>query len=187
MVKVYARAKVSMTLMFQIKRRSSSSVGFHSPLMVSNLVDGNWFSGYVSFPILNWNTGAWLVVKSVHVANHDLPISNISVTLLNDRPVAPGQVMHVNLKLLPGEPAVAKSTHCSKGRYLIALKVVTNFDSNGKVALDVHCRSSQESFLFTFVDYDGSIQSAAVIKPFEACSLNACPVLLTLHGTGKSS
>ncbi|ELU12464.1 hypothetical protein CAPTEDRAFT_191936 [Capitella teleta] len=41
-----------------------------------------------------------------------------------------------------------------------------------------------ESFLFTFVDHDGSVQHAAAIEPNVRCSL--CPVVLSLHGTTVS-
>ena len=52
------------------------------------------------------------------------------------------------------------------------------------ISIRLRCRSAREAFLYTFVDHDGSIQTAAAVATYAAAPLPPVPVLLSLHGTG---
>ena len=54
----------------------------------------------------------------------------------------------------------------------------------------MRCRAAEgQSFLFTFADHDGSVGAAAAVPPLRSCARGggACPVLLSMHGTGVSA
>ena len=55
----------------------------------------------------------------------------------------------------------------------------------------LQCRGAHESFMFTFLDHDGTVSRAAAIAPLRgpmtlppATQSSPMPVLLSLHGTG---
>ena len=50
------------------------------------------------------------------------------------------------------------------------------------------CREPSQSVVCTFIDHDGAVSAAAVLRPLNAhrCDRrNGCPVLLSLHGTSR--
>ena len=59
--------------------------------------------------------------------------------------------------------------------------------SETTLSFSVRCRTRDESFSFTFLDHDGSVNAAAAIQPIlheHDPPLSTLPVVLTLHGTG---
>lgn len=76
---------------------------------------------------------------------------------------------------------------------------VNAVDENGvnvasaPILLELRCRKALEPFVFTFLDHDGSISSAAVVLPLYSkrsaalSPLASVPVVLSLHGTGVSA
>ena len=70
-------------------------------------------------------------------------------------------------------------------RGILQLKSSEGFKD--EVSFTIRCRRWSQSFLFTFIDHDGSLQRAAVIFPIvieEEDSVKSYPVMLTLHSTG---
>ena len=61
------------------------------------------------------------------------------------------------------------------------------------VMIELRCRKATEPFVFTFLDHDGSVASAAVVLPLSSKQPTArsppqsLPVILSLHGTGVSA
>jgi len=55
-----------------------------------------------------------------------------------------------------------------------------------RLGFQVRCRHAAQSFLFTFLDKEGSVSSAAAIAPFEAkhCPQAGCGLVLSLSGVG---
>jgi len=53
-----------------------------------------------------------------------------------------------------------------------------------KLTFPVHASTSGAPFRFTFVDTDGSVQSAMATRPRQACKEGACPVIVVSHGGG---
>lgn len=78
------------------------------------------------------------------------------------------------------------------------------------IPVSLRCRTTRQSFVFSFLDHDGSVSSAAAIAPLERTTrktgkarrkmsseaegpscldrgASGCPVMLSLHGTGVSA
>lgn len=59
------------------------------------------------------------------------------------------------------------------------------------ITISLRCRDFTQSFLFTFMDHDGSISHAAAIKPWNVCNtnnnINGCPVILSLSGSNNNN
>ena len=55
---------------------------------------------------------------------------------------------------------------------------------------ELRCRHLNESFVFSFLDHDGSPQAAAAVAPLSSAATHreqSVPVLLSLHGTGVAA
>ena len=99
--------------------------------------------------------------------------------------IAPGQTLPVVIKVeYKNSESWTKSADCADVN--VVLKLVTDRGQDEKFDIKLRCRRLKESFLFTFVDHDGSVQHGAAIAPLQPCLSDSCPVLLTLHGTSKS-
>ena len=57
-----------------------------------------------------------------------------------------------------------------------------------RVPVTLRCRQSKQSFVFTFIDHDGSVGRAAAIAPLHPSvpsePSSPAPVMVSLHGTG---
>ena len=97
--------------------------------------------------------------------------------------IAPGQVRPIKILLeyRNGKEELTDDGVCSDAK--LVLKISTNKGSDRKIVLNLRCRKRSESFLFTFLDHDASVQHGAAIVPLTSCFSGSCPVLLTLHGT----
>jgi hypothetical protein len=100
--------------------------------------------------------------------------------------VAPGQIHSVVATFeLKDDKKTSDSCSVKDIRGVLQLKSSEGFKD--EISFTIRCRRSNQSFLFTFIDHDGSIQTAAAIFPIvteEADSVKIYPVLLTLHSTG---
>ncbi|XP_072030612.1 uncharacterized protein [Amphiura filiformis] len=94
--------------------------------------------------------------------------------------IAPGQTIPVVISLQEDESQ--ENIECTDA--VLTLKISASEGQNQELPVTLKCRKRKESFLFTFLDHDGSVQSAAAIEPLENCPEGSCPVLLSLHGTG---
>ena len=104
-----------------------------------------------------------------------------------DFSIAPGQVRPIKILL---EYKNRKETISDEGvcsEIELILKISTSKGQDQKLAINLRSRRLSESFLFTFLDHDGSIQHGAAIAPLKGCYSGICPVLLTLHGTSMVS
>lgn len=158
---------------------------FHTDkVFTPDFVDGNLFSPFISIPVSNMGAGKKYKIKEVSGTSHDFEEKDfdISVELINTAPLFEGQVGQITLKMK------VESDHfqekCLKPLYKFELNIEFDFGVEEKLDLEFRCRSSKESFLFTFLDHDGSVQQAAAVKPLKPCVQESCPVMLTLHGTG---
>lgn len=99
--------------------------------------------------------------------------------------IAPGQVRPIKLVLeyKNEKEKQNEGDRCSDVK--MVLRISTNKGQDQKLTINLRCRKLSESFLFTFIDHDGSVQHAAAIAPLKGCASGICPVLLTLHGTSR--
>ena len=97
--------------------------------------------------------------------------------------IAPGQVrpIKVLLEYNNGKKIINFKDACSDVQLI--LKISTNKGQDQKLEINLRSRKLSESFVFTFLDHDGSVQHGAAIAPLKGCASGICPVLLTLHGT----
>lgn len=158
------------------------------PAFLPDLVNGKLFSRLMSVPIMNLHGSHWLKVNKVSVSKESSSGSQFTVHLLMDEKafmIAPGQVRPIKVALGYKDEKKQESDNKGCNDEYIVLKMSTNKGKDRTLALKLRCRKLSESFLFTFLDHDGSVQHAAAIAPLKSCLSGICSVLLTLHGTSK--
>lgn len=159
-----------------------------SPSFLPDLVNGKLFSRFISILITNLHGSHWLKVTKVSTVKESLSSSQFTLKMLAEDKtfmIAPGQVRPIKLVLeyKNGMEQQNDGSVCSDVK--MVLKIGTNKGQDQMLTVNLRCRKLSESFLFTFVDHDGSIQHGAAIAPWKGCASGSCPVLLTLHGTSK--
>lgn len=118
-------------------------------------------------------------------SSSDLKLSTKLTSQDKAFPIAPGQVRPIKIVLeyKNGKEQLTDDGVCSDVK--LVLKISTNKGPDRNIVLNLRCRKKSESFLFTFLDHDASVQHGAAIGPLASCSSGVCPVLLTLHGTSR--
>ncbi|XP_060576275.1 uncharacterized protein LOC132733629 [Ruditapes philippinarum] len=156
-----------------------------------DLVDGRLFSQYLTFPIVNYHRSKYLKITKVTLSDLNSKQTEILNTLevrLKDTSVhiAPGQIYPIILKLKVKGIDTKVISGCSFPESSWDIEFNLKFTTSaGSVMLPVQlrCRTGIQSFLFTFIDHDGSVQHAAGIQPLQDCPGGVCPTMLSLHGT----
>ena len=177
-----------------IRTRSKSSIDFRcsisetvgsfsvlSPFYLPDLIDGYLFSYYIGLPIVNKLGSKWLTnvrVKMADIETDHGPI--VKLEQLQSVSIAPGQVCSLPLRLIA--TSETKLIESCDSDFKLLLKIFSS-ESVQSTSINLRCRKRDQSFLFTFLDHDGSVQHGAVIAPRGECDLNTCPIVLTLHGT----
>lgn len=166
----HLRTKVTATkkCIFQI---DSTPVRVLSPQFLPDLVNGHLFSQYISIPVSNYHHSKWIKVTKITSAQ-------VEISIENTFSIAPGQTAHIPIKVNTQEEITKKD--CDQFDFLV--KIITS-EGVYSIPLQFRCRKSGQSFLFTYLDHDGSVQQAAAVEPILQCEAELCPVLLTLHGT----
>ena len=167
----------------------ASSFEIH-PVISPDLVDGRIFSNLISIPITNYNPSKWLKITNLKVISQSSG-PDISFDLDNRQilTIAPGQI-HSVIATFKFKKSKETLESCPGKDIQGILQLTSNEGSKEKVSFSIRCRPRSGSFLFTFIDHDGSIQMAATIFPIikgEPSSSQIYPVLLTLHGSGKDN
>lgn len=121
--------------------------------------------------------------------------------------IAPGQLVALSVRITITPPACSAvdaagvDTACpdvllpASGCSLAATVIVSGTRasdnqtfSTTSIPLSLRCRSIHDAFLFTFIDHDGSVQSAAAVAPLgRGKEIVPLPVVLSLHGTGVTA
>lgn len=179
---VYIRARAKSALAFSCSFEVSE-VAFevHAPHFLPDFVAGHLFSGLIALPIANLHHNRWL--RNIRLSLEESPESS-SFRVKSEKlefAVAPAQIRPIRFELhAVSDDFVLPSC----GELQLSIKVSTSEGSKSHQIL-LRCRTLSQSFLFTFLDHDGSVQHAAAIAPLKTCTgeLEFCPVVLTLHGT----
>ena len=156
------------------------------PPVIPDLVDGHIFSHLLSIPITNHNPTKWLTItKLTLVSQTQGPDISLHLEKQQRLNIAPGQIHSViaAFKFQDNQ----KPDSCPSKEIQGILQLKSSEGLKGVIYFTIRCRSRSESFLFTFVDHDGSLQNAAAIFPIvkqKTDSLQTYPVLLTLRGSG---
>lgn len=186
-VMIKLRSKAVLAVHLHLKQvQDKVPLSILRPPFLPDLVNGKLFSSHISLPVQNLHCCNWLKVLKVSLINKD---TIFKVSLLEESGkflIAPGQVKPLVIKidyknkhdsLINGDKSLCEDAE---------LKLKVSFKGKDeKINLSLRCRKLSESFLFTFVDHDGSVQHGAAIAPLKGCQSGVCPVLLTLHGTSK--
>ena len=171
------RTKVQASLKFSVKV-APKIFKVLSPMFLPDLVDGYLFGRYISVPISNYHSSKWLTnIRVILIDQSDGETLEVKL-VKNDFSIAPGQVRPIILKLTNTNPKILDTCYDID----IEIKITTS-EGQELLPLKLRCRKSGESFHFTFVDHDGSVQHGAAVQPIGQCARVKCPVMLTLHGT----
>ena len=182
---VYIRLRTKVLANFKCSFKiAKPDFEIFSPHFLPDLMDGYLFSGYLALPIANYHSTEFLKITKVSL--QDVTPSNIDLNIEivdEDIKIAPGQIFAVPVKLISsGSKVISQCTDTDDAELYFNIKFLTSSGIQ-TVPIALRCRKFRQSFLFTFVDHDGSIQHAAAIPPLKDCSGGLCPTLLTLHGT----
>lgn len=161
-------------------------------LALPDVVEGVLPSDLLVLPAVNLHPTEWLREVRV-VATGDSEVVLITAQPAH-APLAPGQavLLAVRIALKAG---AATASGCPHGRLRLVMEgrqAGTPVRSSPLTLPALRCRQRDQSFVFTFVDPDGSVQQAAAVMPkaleaLESCGSGGCPVLITLHGTSISA
>lgn len=188
-LKLRLRTKGSIAFTYTIKLlETKQTFQVLSPSFLPDLVDGKLFATFISIPINNLHSSNWLKVTKVSTVKESSSNPQFSVRLTAEDKafaIAPGQVrpIKVILEYKNGKQYNLDDNTCSDVKLL--LKISTNKGQDQKITINLRCRKISQSFLFTFLDHDASVQHGAAIVPLVSCPSGVCPALLTLHGTSR--
>jgi hypothetical protein len=176
-------------LNFHLKQvQEKNTLEVISPSFLPDLVQGKIFSKYISFPVNNLHSSNWLKVTKVSLISHS-SVKQFTVSLSGGSDsfsIAPGQIKPVIFEIGYKDKNAEKAVPDEECKDVsLSLKLSFNGGKDQKVNLNLRCRRTTESFLFTFMDHDGSVQHGAAIAPLKGCESKTCPVLVSLHGTSK--
>ena len=172
-----------------VKTLKSEKILLHlDKVLQPDLVDGNLFSSHISVPMSNSDTDTSYRLESITIDSHTLPgFKDVKLDPIHENfYLRPGQISTLILKITNKHSQIPQ-TKCQTDRVTLSARLTFTGSVSKDVQIQFRCRSSKQSFLFTFIDHDGSIQLASAIKPLKPCETEKCPVLLTLHGTGKDT
>lgn len=178
--KLYIRLRAKGVQVFQCQLNvAASTFDILKPHYLPDVYDGHLFSGLVSLPVSNLHSTRWLHIVKVTLQGQPSETA-LSITKIDNKHfrIAPGQTRPVIFQLSTDDPKLLDS--CNELH--LKLKITTS-DEQVVYPVTLRCRQKGESFLFTFLDHDGSVQHAAAIEPLVWKDGGMSPVLLSLHGT----
>ncbi|XP_059150060.1 uncharacterized protein LOC131936940 [Physella acuta] len=175
------RSKVTAKFRFSVLKVPNFTV--NSPMFLPDIQWGHLPSNaFLPVPVSNQMGNRWLKIIKVKVESQS-DGEKLEVNLLNKmNEIAPGQTKVIALHLKLSQPSQDSqlTSHCHDVTIDILMKTS---EGQENIPVTLRCRNKKNSFLFTFVDHDGSIQHAAAIEPIGTCAGHQCPTFLTLHGT----
>jgi len=134
------------------------------PSFLPDIYDGSLFSGLFALPVANLRSDRTLKNIKVTIENQPETTSFKIQTIEKVLTVAPGQTRPIACLISSGPEVVSESFE----DIYLKLKISTSEGSNF-FGVTLKCRKSDESFVFTFQDHDGSVQRGAAIKPIKDC------------------
>ena len=177
-IRARAKGALAFSCSFEV-----SEVAFevHAPHFLPDFVAGRLFSSFIALPVANLHHSRWL--RNVRVSLEESSESSY-FRVKSDKSefaVAPGQMRPVRFEL---QTVTNEFVLSSCSQLQLTIKVSTSEGSRSREII-LRCRTTSQSFLFTFLDHDGSVQHAAAVAPVNPCEgeTEVCPVVLTLHGT----
>ncbi len=149
--------------------------------IVPDFLEGELVSSYLSVPIINTSNN-WINEIKIDIKK---PLEAKSNTLKVK--IAPGQVYPIVITL---KETANHSEYCPLES---TIKISTNNEDQQDHNFHIRCRKIEQSFRYTFIGQDGSVQYASARAPLKECEEDymndqilkfSCPVILTTHGAG---
>ena len=144
-----------------------------APAFLPDLVEGKLFSKHITFSVNNFHGALWLKVTKVSIVKNSCPGHQFTMKILEedkDFLIAPGQVRPIKILLeyKNRKETISDEGVCSEIELILKISTSKGQDQL-KVGnkLNLRSRRLSESFLFTFLEHDGSVQHGAAIAPFE--------------------
>jgi hypothetical protein len=216
-LKFVGRTQVEVKLTRVTKSKSSKKLIFYSPTIVPDLIglgqvghdpdtsSSSYFmgTGWISVPVTNRDQYGYRVKfrfkESESIKKYGLQIVQQPESL--HYRVYSGQytTVPIQLTMKHGIESSTKVRECPLNIKLVPviqkISLNKNEDTNKNkwvektdtVSFQLRCRSTRQSFIFTFVDHDGSISKAGAISPLlkrKNENIDGVGVLLSMHGTG---
>jgi len=177
-VRLRAKGPLSFSCSFEV---SEAAFEVHAPHFLPDFVAGRLFSGFVALPVANLHHSRWLRNVRVSLEDSSESTSFRIKSETSEFAIAPGQIRLISFQL---QTVADDFVLPDCGQLELSVKVSSSEGSRSRPVV-LRCRSVAESFLFTFLDHDGSVQHAAAVAPMDRCAgeSSTCPVVLTLHGT----
>ena len=178
---LYIKLRTKVRVQFLCNIDLASSVfDILKPHFLPDIYSGYLCGAYIPLPISNKHSSKWLrnIRVSIDSQSAGMPLKITHVETSKQFAIAPGHIRPITIQISSEQEKVLENCEDIN----IQLKIATS-EGASLFPLTLRCRKSHESFLFTFMDHDGSVQHAAAIEPIEDCVEGTCPVLLTLHGT----
>lgn len=182
-VRAKLRGQISCSVMVNTPKVSLSGAG--GAIMVPDVVQGRLANDLAVVHAVNAHPSEWLRHPRLVAGS---PAGD--VTLAAKQPVlhalAPGQIAGLAFHVVLVKPG------CPTGR----LRIFLEGEHAGKIVRSealslpaLRCRDLSQSFVFTFIDSDGSVQHAGAVAPDTSAfsSATAFPVVLSLSGTSISA
>jgi hypothetical protein len=187
--RVRAKVQGSLHCVASIAQDLDSRFVVHGQATVADVYDGRIVGGgYVSFPVSNMDAEKWLT--GLRASSDSGPIS---VGMVEAGDIAPGQTTSIILGLSSSTPHPFST--CPTPFKVDVSGILNGTELTKRVTVRVRCRKAGQSFMISFIDFDGTASQAAVIAPLpaegqqdgEGRQDGGYPVLLTMHGTGVSA
>lgn len=163
-----------------------------------DILEGELVSDWLSIPLLN-TTDRW--IRGIQVSLEDAPFSLASTCEILGRcgpapDLAPGQAfpLVVRLNRLVDEALSRERITVDESSCPLTFTIVVHAQEISPLrhSVKLRCRTLDQSFKFTFLGYDRSVQYAGARAPLGSCPYDpngfpevwGCPVLLSTHGAG---
>lgn len=178
---LYAKVRAKVNANFKcVFKTVGASFDVFSPTMIPDLVEGYLFSKYFSIPVANFHGSKWLKNIGVSLVSQSYG-QPFSLEVTEKRNVAPGQIFPIVVRIDSTDDRLTSG--CYPNGIDFVLEISTSEGQIEAAPINLRCRKLDQTFLFSFLDHDGSVQQGAAIAPIGDCPANLCSVLLTLHGT----
>jgi len=153
-----------------------------SETLIPDVVGGNLASPYAAITVIN--TG------NTVLNNVTTKVSGAYGHLVESKFIRPKNSVSPTLTLLQGQKTVLQVELSLVSEYQCPLYIELDVMSGDTVLtatnLTMNCTEWGEAFLFTFLDFDGTVQYAMAAPPTSPCGLNSekCGLILATHGAG---
>ncbi|KAF2071359.1 hypothetical protein CYY_007318 [Polysphondylium violaceum] len=150
--------------------------------LVSDVVGGNLASPFAAITVINSGNQV--------LTNVSLKVSDSYNHLVQSKFIRNSASGASQLDLLPGQKFVLQVELNIVTEYkcplYIELDIMSQDNFVAATNLTMNCTQWGEPFLFTFLDFDGSVQYAMAAPPTSPCGLNSqkCGLIVATHGAG---